>query len=367
MVAHYIAAPPMPASCLPPPRTVADRFLPSIRSRYNSCASAGCDPAFNGSGGFTRDEPSNQPGDQAVAFPEIDLLSPLKICGVVLLTIGSYVPEVPVLRGRRVGQDWYPVHLGSRAVGGVALVPVEVTAVTRDGRIFPGDLEIRSEQAGRAAGPNTPLGAFPGSSRRNSAGGMPGERRPAAGIVSPLSSSLRSRELEVRCQGCHGSLRILRLALPCSQCQELRVVRGMEGVIHLVLGMDVANGVMIVIIFCQFTGELVQKAATILDAWKQQHLLLDPGKYGRNGGRAVDPPFPQRAVLMRLLSRIRVIDCIQRGGIAQLVQQKSVIDMTTSAAVSGDYLHAEFLAAFGDLRHDLGGISRPRKRSSRRI
>ena len=41
-----------------------------------------------------------------------------------------------------LADDWHLVHLGSRAVGGVALVMVEATAVLRDGRISPGDLGI---------------------------------------------------------------------------------------------------------------------------------------------------------------------------------------------------------------------------------
>jgi 2,4-dienoyl-CoA reductase-like NADH-dependent reductase (Old Yellow Enzyme family) len=38
--------------------------------------------------------------------------------------------------------DWHLVHLGSRAVGGAALVMTEATAVTPDGRISPQDLGI---------------------------------------------------------------------------------------------------------------------------------------------------------------------------------------------------------------------------------
>jgi 2,4-dienoyl-CoA reductase-like NADH-dependent reductase (Old Yellow Enzyme family) len=38
--------------------------------------------------------------------------------------------------------DWHLVHLGSRAVGGAALVMTEATAVTADGRISPHDLGI---------------------------------------------------------------------------------------------------------------------------------------------------------------------------------------------------------------------------------
>src|ERR1700740_3247318 len=42
--------------------------------------------------------------------------------------------------------DWHLVHLGSRAVGGVALVIVEATAVTPEGRITHGDLGIWSDE-----------------------------------------------------------------------------------------------------------------------------------------------------------------------------------------------------------------------------
>jgi len=45
-----------------------------------------------------------------------------------------------------LASDWHLVHLGSRAAGGVALVMVEATAVTRDGRITPGDMGIWGEQ-----------------------------------------------------------------------------------------------------------------------------------------------------------------------------------------------------------------------------
>src|SRR5262245_56068440 len=42
--------------------------------------------------------------------------------------------------------DWHLVHLGSRAAGGVALVIVEATAVTPDGRITHGDLGIWDDE-----------------------------------------------------------------------------------------------------------------------------------------------------------------------------------------------------------------------------
>ena len=42
--------------------------------------------------------------------------------------------------------DWHLVHLGSRAVGGAALVLTEATAVTPEGRISPQDLGIWKEE-----------------------------------------------------------------------------------------------------------------------------------------------------------------------------------------------------------------------------
>jgi 2,4-dienoyl-CoA reductase-like NADH-dependent reductase (Old Yellow Enzyme family) len=42
--------------------------------------------------------------------------------------------------------DWHLVHLGSRAVGGAALVMAEASAVTPEGRISPGDLGIWKDE-----------------------------------------------------------------------------------------------------------------------------------------------------------------------------------------------------------------------------
>lgn len=42
--------------------------------------------------------------------------------------------------------DWHVIHYGSRAVGGAALMILEATAVTPEGRISPGDLGIWSDQ-----------------------------------------------------------------------------------------------------------------------------------------------------------------------------------------------------------------------------
>ena len=78
--------------------------------------------------------------------PEIDLLSPLTIRGVTLRNRIVMSPMCQYVRTEGFADDWHLVHLGSRAAGGVALVVVEATAVTRDGRITPGDLGIWSDE-----------------------------------------------------------------------------------------------------------------------------------------------------------------------------------------------------------------------------
>src|SRR3954453_8467742 len=42
--------------------------------------------------------------------------------------------------------DWHLVHLGSRASGGAALVCMEATAVTPEGRISPADMGIWKDE-----------------------------------------------------------------------------------------------------------------------------------------------------------------------------------------------------------------------------
>src|SRR5215467_10725780 len=74
--------------------------------------------------------------------PEIDLLSPLTIRGVTLRNRIVMSPMCQYSATEGLADDWHLVHLGSRAAGGVGLVMVEATAVTRDGRISPGDLGL---------------------------------------------------------------------------------------------------------------------------------------------------------------------------------------------------------------------------------
>lgn len=78
--------------------------------------------------------------------PDIDLLSPLTIRGVTLRNRIAMSPMCQYCATEGLADDWHLVHLGSRAAGGVSLVMVEATAVTRDGRISPGDMGIWDDE-----------------------------------------------------------------------------------------------------------------------------------------------------------------------------------------------------------------------------
>src|SRR3954465_1602729 len=87
--------------------------------------------------------PSGADHDREI--PEIDLLSPLTIRGITLRNRIVMSPMCQYSAEEGFANDWHLVHLGSRAAGGAALVMVEATAVTRDGRISPGDMGIWSD------------------------------------------------------------------------------------------------------------------------------------------------------------------------------------------------------------------------------
>jgi 2,4-dienoyl-CoA reductase-like NADH-dependent reductase (Old Yellow Enzyme family) len=97
---------------------------------------------------------------------EVDLLSPLTIRGVTFRNRIAVSPMCQYCAKEGFADDWHLVHLGSRAVGGAALVFVEATAVTRDGRITGGDLGIwdddHTEPLARIARFVLSQGAIPG-------------------------------------------------------------------------------------------------------------------------------------------------------------------------------------------------------------
>jgi 2,4-dienoyl-CoA reductase-like NADH-dependent reductase (Old Yellow Enzyme family) len=79
-------------------------------------------------------------------LPEVDLLSPLTIRGITVRNRIVVSPMCQYCAEDGLASDWHLVHLGSRAVGGAAVVFVEATAVTPDGRITPGDMGIWGDQ-----------------------------------------------------------------------------------------------------------------------------------------------------------------------------------------------------------------------------
>jgi 2,4-dienoyl-CoA reductase-like NADH-dependent reductase (Old Yellow Enzyme family) len=99
-------------------------------------------------------DPTKQPNKQYTAhgctagadhdreIPEIDLLTPITFRGVTLRHRIAMSPMCQYSATEGMANDWHLVHLGSRAAGGASLVMVEATAVTRDGRISPGDMGI---------------------------------------------------------------------------------------------------------------------------------------------------------------------------------------------------------------------------------
>jgi 2,4-dienoyl-CoA reductase-like NADH-dependent reductase (Old Yellow Enzyme family) len=101
-----------------------------------------------GAGSVSSREPAGgcrSDSDHDREVPAIDLLSPLTVRGVTFRNRIVMAPMCQYSAEEGFADEWHLVHLGSRAVGGVALVIVEATAVTRDGRISPGDLGLWSD------------------------------------------------------------------------------------------------------------------------------------------------------------------------------------------------------------------------------
>jgi 2,4-dienoyl-CoA reductase-like NADH-dependent reductase (Old Yellow Enzyme family) len=101
-------------------------------------------PSDLNSSGAARNCPSDADHDREV--PEIDLLSPLTIRGVTFRNRIGVSPMCQYSASEGFANDWHLVHVGSRAAGGAALVMVEATAVTPEGRITPGDTGIWDEE-----------------------------------------------------------------------------------------------------------------------------------------------------------------------------------------------------------------------------
>lgn len=75
-----------------------------------------------------------------------NLFSPIKIRNLEFKNRIVVSPMCEYSAKEGVPNNWHLVHLGSRAVGGAALVIVEATGVSPEGRISPGDLGIWNEK-----------------------------------------------------------------------------------------------------------------------------------------------------------------------------------------------------------------------------
>lgn len=74
------------------------------------------------------------------------LFSPLTIRGITLRNRIAVSPMCEYSSVDGFANDWHLVHLGSRAVGGAALIITEATAVVPEGRISPDDLGIWKDE-----------------------------------------------------------------------------------------------------------------------------------------------------------------------------------------------------------------------------
>lgn len=76
---------------------------------------------------------------------DLQLFSPLQLKSITFKNRIAVSPMCQYSSIDGYASDWHLVHLGSRAVGGAALVFTEATAVTPKGRISPYDLGIWSD------------------------------------------------------------------------------------------------------------------------------------------------------------------------------------------------------------------------------
>jgi 2,4-dienoyl-CoA reductase-like NADH-dependent reductase (Old Yellow Enzyme family) len=81
------------------------------------------------------------------------LFSPLALRGVTCRNRIFVAPMCQYSAVNGIANEWHMVHLGSRAVGGAALVMTEASAVSPEGRISPDDLGIWNDAQAEAFAP----------------------------------------------------------------------------------------------------------------------------------------------------------------------------------------------------------------------
>lgn len=91
------------------------------------------------------------------------LFDPLTLRGVTFPNRVFVSPMCQYSSNNGLANDWHLVHLGTRAVGGAALVMTEATAVLAEGRISPEDLGLWSDAHADALAPSIRFIAQQGS------------------------------------------------------------------------------------------------------------------------------------------------------------------------------------------------------------
>jgi 2,4-dienoyl-CoA reductase-like NADH-dependent reductase (Old Yellow Enzyme family) len=81
-----------------------------------------------------------------VTQPTNHLFAPLKLRSLTLPNRIAVSPMCEYSATDGFANDWHLVHLGSRAIGGAALILTEANSVSPEGRITPGDLGIWKDE-----------------------------------------------------------------------------------------------------------------------------------------------------------------------------------------------------------------------------
>ena len=103
-----------------------------------------------------------------------------------------------------------------------------------------------------------------------------------------------------------------------SECDQLQIIRGVQGIIRLRLGMGVLDRAHVFVVFRRFAGKFWQERTEVFESGKTSELLFDSGKNISQGSGAADLPVPQVSIRARLLLRDSVQDPIDRNRVSFL-------------------------------------------------
>jgi 2,4-dienoyl-CoA reductase-like NADH-dependent reductase (Old Yellow Enzyme family) len=151
------------------------------------------------------------------------LFDPLEIRSIRLKNRIAISPMCQYSSTDGFANDWHFVHLGSRAVGGAALVIQEATAVTARGRISPDDMGLwKDEQI-------EPLERITGFIKKQ--GAVPGIQLAHAGRKASMNSPWKGGKLLVETDG--GWITQAPSAIPFNEGYSLPEVLSKQDIIQL--------------------------------------------------------------------------------------------------------------------------------------